>query len=265
MKQVIITGSSRGIGFNLARAFLERGYSVTISGRNPERLQKAYQQLAQEFSEEALLAQVVDVGEFDQVQALWDEAWRRFHQVDIWINNAGITAPPDPLWQQSPLTTASVYRTNLLGLTYGCIVALNGMRQQGFGAIYNLEGAGSDGRIHPGLTLYGTTKHAIRYLTDSIAKEVKGTSILIGALRPGMVLTDLITAPYLNRPEDWERFKPVLNLIAERPEIVAPRLVEKILQNQRNGVRIQAFSGFQFMVRTLTRWALRQKILPGDK
>ena len=264
MKHVVITGSSRGIGFNLAKAFLKRGCRVSISGRDPERLQKAHHQLVQEFGNEPVFAKAADVGDFNQVQALWDEAFLRFHAIDIWINNAGVTAPPDPLWEQNPETVASVYRSNLLGLTYGCMVALTGMRQQGFGAIYNLEGAGSDGRIHPGLTLYGTTKFAIRYLTDSIAREVENTSIIIGALRPGMVLTDLVTAPYANRPEDWERFKAVLNLIAERPEIVAPRLVDKILQNQRNGIRIHAYSRLQFIGRTLIRIALRKRLIEEE-
>ncbi|MGB9640925.1 MAG: SDR family NAD(P)-dependent oxidoreductase [Anaerolineales bacterium] len=261
MKHVVITGSSRGIGFNLAKAFLQRGCRVSISGRDPERLQRAYDQLMQQFSEESVFAKVADVSDFDQVQAFWDETIQRFQSIDIWINNAGITAPPDPLWEQKPEIVALVYHSNLIGLTYGCMVALNGMRKQGFGAIYNLEGAGSDGRIHPGLTLYGTTKFAIRYLTDSIAQEVKNTAIIVGALRPGMVLTDLVTSPYANRPEDWERFKPVLNLIAELPEVVAPRLVDKILQNKRNGVRLHASSRLQFVGRTLLRLVLRKRLV----
>lgn len=261
MKHVVITGSSRGIGFNLAQAFLKRSCIVSISGRDPERLQQAYQQLAGEFGESSIFAKVADVGDFDQLQALWDVTLQHFQPIDIWINNAGITAPPDPLWEQNPTTVAAVYRTNLIGLTYGCMVALNGMRKQGFGAIYNLEGAGSDGRSHPGLTLYATTKSAIRYLTDSIAQEVKNSNIIVGALRPGMVLTDLVTAPYANKPEEWERFKAVLNLIAERPEMVAPRLVDKILQNKRNGVRLHAYSRLQFISRTLIRSATRKKII----
>lgn len=264
MKHVVITGSSRGIGFNLAKAFLKRGCCVSISGRDPERLQQAYQQLAGEFGEASVFARVADVSDFEQVHALWDAAWQRFHSIDIWINNAGVTAPPDPLWEQNPTTVAAVYHTNLIGLTYGCMVALNGMWQQGFGAIYNLEGAGSDGRSHPGLTLYGTTKCAIRYLTDSLAQEVKGTAIMVGALRPGMVITDLVTAPYADKPEEWKRFQKVLNLIAERPEIVAPRLVDKILDNKRNGVRLHTSTRLQFLIRTLKRIVFRKKLIQEE-
>lgn len=261
MKNVVITGSSRGIGFGLARAFLERGCRVAISGRDAERLGQARARLVSAFGEDAILAHLADVSEFEQVQSLWEESHRRFGTVDIWINNAGITADPDPLWQQAPETINAVYRTNLIGLTYGCLVALTGMRRQGYGAIYNLEGAGSDGRMHPGLTLYGTTKYAIRYLTDSLAKEVEGMGVIVGALRPGMVLTDLVTSPYADRPQEWERFKPVLNLIAERVENVAPLLVDKILKNRRNGARIRYLSNTAFLLRTLKRAIFREKIL----
>ncbi|MGB9641304.1 MAG: SDR family oxidoreductase [Anaerolineales bacterium] len=258
---VIITGSSRGIGYHLAQAFLEHGCSVTISGHNPERLSKAYDQLKNQFGEERLFSQIADVGDFNQVQTLWDQTMRRFQRVDIWINNAGETAPPDPMWQQDPATIASIYRTNLLGLTYGCLVAVQGMRRQGFGAIYNLEGAGSDGRSHPGLTLYGTTKYAVRFLTDSIAKELQDTSIIIAAIRPGMVITDLILAPYQNRPQEWERFKKVINIIAEHPQVIAPRLAEKILQNKCSRVRIKPYTSFQILLRTIKRMMRHESLV----
>jgi len=101
-----------------------------------------------------------------------------------------------------------------------------------------------------GLAPYGTTKSALAYLTRSLAGETKGTPVIVGGLRPGMVLTELITKEYEDRPEEWERFKPILNILAERVETVTPWLAERVLANRKNGVTInwltrrKAFSRF---------------------
>ena len=73
---------------------------------------------------------------------------------------------------------------------YGAKVALQRMQDQGHGAVYSLEGLGSGGRQVEGLAIYGTMKAALRYINESLAQEMKGSKILVGALRQGMVLTD---------------------------------------------------------------------------
>jgi NAD(P)-dependent dehydrogenase (short-subunit alcohol dehydrogenase family) len=91
MKIVVITGSTRGIGYGLADAFLDRGCSVTISGRSEPRIQEAVLQLAQRFPIERILGHPCDVTKQSQVQSLWDIARNNYGRVDIWINNAGIS------------------------------------------------------------------------------------------------------------------------------------------------------------------------------
>jgi NAD(P)-dependent dehydrogenase (short-subunit alcohol dehydrogenase family) len=121
---------------------------------------------------------------------------------------------------------------------YGSKVALRGMLDQGFGEIYSLEGLGSDGRKVEGLAVYGTTKAALRYLNESLARETKGTGVLVGALRPGMVLTDLVMKQYEDRPEELKRVKPIFSILADRVETVTPWLARQILTNKRNGATI---------------------------
>ena len=104
-----------------------------------------------------------------------------------------------------------------------------------------MEGMGSDGRKHAGLTIYGTSKYAIHYLTEGLALEAKDTPVIIGALRPGMVITDLIVDRYADRPEEWERVKKMFNIIADSLENVAPWLASAILSNRKSGV-ILAYS-----------------------
>jgi NAD(P)-dependent dehydrogenase (short-subunit alcohol dehydrogenase family) len=179
------------------------------------------------------------VTQFDQVQALWDAAKARFGRVDIWINNAGISLPQCSVCELPPDQIKAIVETNTLGAIYGARVAIKGMMEQGYGAVYNMEGLGSDGRKIQGLIPYGTTKYALAYLTDALADEVKGTPVIVGAIRPGMVVTDLITAQYVDRPADeWVDARRIFNILADRVESVTPWLAARILDNRKNGARI---------------------------
>jgi NAD(P)-dependent dehydrogenase (short-subunit alcohol dehydrogenase family) len=252
MTSVVITGSTRGIGYWLADSFLALGCAVTVSGRTSEAMDKAVAELSARHGAERVLGQLCDVTDFEQVQALWDTAKAHWGQVDIWINNAGLSNPGSKFWEQPAERLRAVVETNLLGAMYGCKVAVNGMLDQGFGAIYNLEGFGSDGRKMEGLALYGVTKYALRYLDDALAQEVKGTPVLVGAFRPGMVITDLVTGQFEKDSEEWEKAKRIFNIIAERPETVTPWLARRALENDKNGARIAFSSTWKLLGRFLT-------------
>jgi NAD(P)-dependent dehydrogenase (short-subunit alcohol dehydrogenase family) len=239
MTTIVITGSTRGIGYGLADAFLKRGCSVAISSRTPQRVEAAVATLGASHGPERLMGFVCDVTAFEQVQALWNASRTRFGKVDIWINNAGVNAGQTPFWQLSPDHIQSGVETNLIGAMNGAVVAIRGMREQRSGAIYNLEGLGSNGRKTRGLTLYGTTKYGLAYLTDALASETRATPIIVGAIRPGMVVTELLTKPFEGKPAEWARAKKVFNVLAERVETVAPWIAERVLANTRTGIRIQ--------------------------
>lgn len=245
MSNIVITGSTRGIGYGLAHAFLARGCQVTISGRTQEAVAEAVDRLAAEFGAEHIFGHPCDVTVYEQVQALWEASWDHWGQIDIWINNAGIAHAQAQLWDQSPEEMAAVVQTNVVGTMFGARVALQGMLSQGWGSLYNLEGLGSDGRKVEGLTVYGTTKHAITYLTDALVEETRDTPIVVGALRPGMVVTGMLTQQYETRPEDWERARRVFNILADRVETVTPWLADQILANEKTGARFRWLGGFK--------------------
>ncbi len=252
MKIVVITGSTRGIGHGLADAFLKRGCAVTVSGRTPAAVEGAVARLAGRHAADSILGHPCDVTRFAQVQGLWDAAQTHFGRVDVWINNAGLAHPQVNFWENPAERIQAVLQTNLIGAMYGAKVALTGMLAQGHGALYNMEGLGSDGRKQDGLTLYGTTKAGLRYLTDGLVKETQGTPVLVGALQPGMVLTDLVTDQFEGRPEDWERAKGIFNIIADRVETVAPWLAQKVLENSRHGARIKWLTRTKLIARFLS-------------
>lgn len=240
MKTIVITGSSKGIGFGLAENFLDLGHQVVLNGRNQETLNKAQAELATRFSPDRIGAIPGDMGEYDQVVGVWDYSVDRYGAVDIWINNAGVASSLSAFWDLSPDLIQDLIQINVIGAMYGARVALTGFQQQGRGAFYNMEGLGSDGRRVEGLALYGTSKRALNYLTDSLAAEVKGTEIIVGALSPGMVLTDLILNQYQGRPpEEWESARRIFNILADHVETVTPYLAEQVLKNQKNGARIK--------------------------
>jgi len=239
MKVIVITGSTRGIGFGLADVFLGLGCAVCVSGRAPVGVELAVSRLASKHGADRLCSRPCDVRDPGQVQALWDGAAERFGKTDIWINNAGIGHAQTEFALLSPDRIKQVVETNLIGAMYGAKVALNGMRRQGHGAIYNMEGLGSGGPRVKGLALYSTTKAGLRYFTDALVAETKGTPVIVGALWPGMVTTRLLTQQYDERPDEWERAKPILSILADRVETVTPWLARRILENKRHGARIK--------------------------
>ena len=252
MKTIVVTGSTRGIGYGLSDAFLERGCNVTVSGRSQEAVDRAVAELGAKHGAEQLFGFPCNVTVFDQVQALWDAAIEHWGRVDIWISNAGIAHAQMPLWEQNHAEIAAIVETNILGSMYGAQVAMRGMLEQGSGSIYNMEGLGSGGRRVEGLTAYGTTKAAMTYLTDAMVDEAQGTPVLVGAIQPGMVTTDMITQQYKDHPEDWEEAKRIFNILADRPETVTPWIADRVLENTKNGARIKWLTRGKILGRFLT-------------
>jgi NAD(P)-dependent dehydrogenase (short-subunit alcohol dehydrogenase family) len=223
------------------------------------------EELSARYGAERLFGLPCDVTEFDQVLALWDIAREHWGRVDIWMNNAGIAHAQTPLWKQSSEEIAAVVETNLIGAMFGAKVAMKGMQAQGSGSIYNLEGLGSGGRRVEGLTAYGTTKAALTYLTDAMVQEAKGTPVIVGAVRPGMVTTDMIMQQYRDQPEQWEEAKRIFNILADRVETVTPWIADRVLANTRNGARIQWLSRGKAMGRFLTAPFSRRDIFAEDQ
>jgi NAD(P)-dependent dehydrogenase (short-subunit alcohol dehydrogenase family) len=239
MDVVVVTGSTRGIGYGLAEAFLDLGCAVVVNGRSRESVDRAVVRLAEVYDGGRVIGHPADVGHYAAVQGLWDAAVGRFDRVDIWINNAGLGNPQLDFWEHPPARIESVVSANVLGAMFGARIALRGMLDQGGGSLYNMEGLGSDGRTVPGLTLYGTTKAGLRYFTDGLIAETRETPVRVGAISPGMVVTDLLTGQYEKDSEAWRRARRIFNILADRVETVAPWVARKVLANREHGARIR--------------------------
>ncbi len=251
MKIIVITGSTRGIGYGLADSFLDLGCAVTISGRTQKAVDKAVTELAAKHDAERVFGHPCDVADFEQVQALWDAARTRFGRIDIWVNNAGLGQKQVSFWELPTERIETILNTNVLGTMYGSKVALLGMLEQGFGALYNMEGLGSGGPKVEGTSVYASSKAGLRYFDEMLAQELSDSPVIIGSLNPGMVVTELVTSPYDGKPEEWERVKRIFNIIADRVETVTPWLARRILENTKNGARISWSSTWKVMGRFL--------------
>lgn len=232
MKHVVITGSTRGIGYGLAKEFLKAGCKVTINGRTKENVDEALISLKEHFPDS--IGGYAGASEmWNEMESLWNYGEKQFGNIDIWINNAGIDQERKLFWEMKQEEYEKVIQTNLLGAMNGSNVAFKHMLKQGGGQIFNMEGFGSNGMMHEKMTIYGTTKSAVSYFTRSLAIEAKKTNVKVGTLSPGMVATDFL------RKSLSVHNQKIYNILGDKVEPVTFFLAAKILQNQENGANIQ--------------------------
>jgi NAD(P)-dependent dehydrogenase (short-subunit alcohol dehydrogenase family) len=236
---VVITGSTKGIGLGMAREFMQRGHKVMISSRGQAAVDEVVAALSMEFSAELIAGQPCDVSNYFQVQALWDAGIAAFGRIDYWINNAGRDGIQENFAEIPHEDYASTINTNLIGVMHCNRVAMAGMLKQGGGRIWNMEGFGSNGQTMKKYGPYGASKYALRYFTKVMVKECEGTSVEMCYLSPGMVLTDLLASKEVQAAPDWERKKGVYNILADTVETVTPWLVENMLASKGNGAAVR--------------------------
>ncbi|CAL9200351.1 unnamed protein product [Musa hybrid cultivar] len=225
---VLITGSTKGIGYALAREFLKAGDNVLICSRSVERVESAIQSLRKEFGEHRVWGTACDVRVAKDVKALVAFARETIGYIDIWINNAGSNAYSfKPLAETSDEDLMEVVTTNTLGLMICCREAINMMLNQPRGGhIFNIDGAGSDGRPTPRFAAYGATKRSVVHLTKSLQAELQMQevkNVMVHNLSPGMVTTDLLMSGATTK-----QAKFFINILAEPPDVVAAFLVPSI-------------------------------------
>lgn len=263
MQTALITGSTRGIGYGMAEAFLRSGWAVVINGRRQESVDQAVAQLSQDFDANCILGVPGDISQLETHQHLWDRAVERFGRVDIWINNAALEKRSDQLWDQSEEAVHTVVDANLKGIIWACQVAVKGMLEQGGGHIYNMEGLGSQGRIEKGVTLYSTTKYGLSFLTRALVKETEDLPVKVSFLNPGMVVTDMLMNSVA--PERMERAKRIFNILADPVEDVSSWLVEQIIKNDQHGARIEWLTRSKIFLRFLKSPFTKRDIFAGTK
>ena len=255
MKTVVITGSARGLGFNMARFFREYGYNVVISDLKEENLINAKKELDEISSNGTVEYKVCNVSILEDLQNLMNFAIEKFESVDIWINNAGVNQPQKALWELEEKEINTIIDVDLKGTVYGSKVAMEEMSKKHKGAIYNIEGYGSNDAHMLGLNMYGTSKRAVTYFTESLAQEAeeRNTGVIVGKLSPGIMITAFTTHSLGdNKIELSDKTKKVYNILGDTPETVGKFLVDNMVKNTRNNVKINWLTNRKAFVRFLT-------------
>ncbi|MFA5045303.1 MAG: SDR family NAD(P)-dependent oxidoreductase [Paludibacter sp.] len=238
MKHVLITGSTRGIGFGLAQRFIEANLKVTINGTSQSGVEIALNKLKDIYPKAVLQGFSCNVSNFEEVELLWENAIKDFGPIDIWINNAGIDQARKYIWEMNASEISQIININIAGVINGSSIAFRKMNSLDGGQIFNMEGFGSDGMLMKKMTLYGTTKRGVRYFTHSLAKEATQTKVLVGSLSPGMVLTDILLNSLKSNPDEAESNKRIFNILADKVDTVTPFLCRKMLANTKNNTHI---------------------------
>ena len=255
MKTVVITGSARGLGFNMARFFLEYDYNVVISDLKEENLIKAKEELEKTNSKGKIAYKTCNVTSLNELEELMKFAVSKFEIVDIWINNAGVNQPQKAIWELTESEINTVIDVDLKGAIYGSKVAMEEMSKNHKGAIYNIEGYGSNNAHMLGLNMYGTSKRAVTHLTESLAQEAeeRNTGVIVGKLSPGIMITEFTTHSLGNDAiELSEKTKKVYNILGDTPETVGKFLVDGMIKNTKNNAKINWLTNRKAFIRFLT-------------
>ena len=256
MKTVVITGSARGLGYELAKRFRENNYNVVLSDINKENLAKAERELSESIESEAKVISVyADVTSEADLGYLMAKSVETFNRVDVWINNAGVNQPNLPIWEVDTGVINKLIDIDLKSAMIGSKIAMNQMIKQGHGQIYGVEGYGSNDAMMLGLSVYGTSKRGLTYFFKALAKEVNEMklNIQIGLLSPGIMITDFITHSMGDdKFELPEKTKKVYNVLGDYPDVISKFLVDKIVKNEKNGVRFNWLTNGKASLRFMT-------------
>lgn len=255
MKTVVITGSARGLGFNMARFFRRYGWNVMLSDLREEDLLKAKGSLEEEESDGKVAYTVCDVSKLEDLNGLMSNTLDTFGCVDIWINNAGVNQPQKAIWELSESEINTIIDVDLKGTILGSKVAMEKMSKRHSGAIYNIEGYGSNDAHMLGLNMYGTSKRAVTYFTESLAQEAeeRNTGVIVGKLSPGIMITEFTTHSLGNNAMELsEKTKKVYNILGDTPETVGKFLVDNMVKNKKNNVKFNWLTNGKAFRRFLT-------------
>lgn len=216
-KVAVITGGTRGIGFEIARKYLQNHATVVVFGSRKETADKAYALLHEEFPNASIDAMAPDLSSYRSISEALTKVKSTYGSLDIMVNNAGVSAN-DRIYEYDPENFEKIMALNVNAVFYGSKIAAEIMKEQGGGVILNTSSIVSL-YGQPSGCGYPTSKFAVNGLTQSLARELGKDNIRVNAVAPGVTETDMMKAV----PK--EILKPIIEKISlnriGKPEEVA--------------------------------------------
>jgi len=256
MKTVFITGASTGIGFECARIFMENGWNVVATMRNPENV-------PDELKQSNVLITKMDVTDVDSIKKAIQEATCRFGLIDVLINNAGYYSigvveaiPEEEIRRQ--------IETNLLGLIFTTKALLPYMRKNRSGLIVNLSSVAGRTTV-PLQSIYHASKWGVEGFSQSLQYEVEDLGIDVVLIEPGLIKTDFYSRSMkYSRDEKLAEYKEISDKVGKylidggnngsSPREVAEKIY-KVAQSRKRKM--------QYLVGKSTEIVTLSKILPS--
>ena len=187
-KVAVVTGSTRGIGRAIAEGLAGAGAAVAVNGRSPELTQTAADKIAAAGGKS--VAVPADVSKADDVDRLINATVQAFGRLDIIVNNAGISPYYKPAETVTEAEWDDTMRVNLKGVFLCCQAAARVMIPQKSGRIINISSIAGQVAL-PKLLAYTAAKGAVNQLTRVLAVEWASHGILVNAISPAYIETDL--------------------------------------------------------------------------
>ena len=185
-RTAVITGGAQGFGLDIAKRFLESGAKVIIWDIDSNMIDKAIKNL----NNSNLSTHIVDVSNFKEVKRCVDEITKKSN-IDILINNAGITGPTETLWEYDVDTWKNVVEINLIGTFNCCKSIVPTMIKNNYGRIVNVASvSGKDGNANA--SAYSAGKAGAIGLTKSLGKELADKNIAVNAVTPAGAKTRIL-------------------------------------------------------------------------
>lgn len=254
-KVAVITGGTRGLGLSIAQTYGAAGAAVVVTGRSQSTIDKVVADLQADGVQAAGIA--CDVSDFKQVEALGDFAVKTFGKIDIWVNNAGVSAPFGPTASIPHDSVVQVVNTNILGVYNGSMVALHYLLPQRSGKLINMLGREGPVKYQ---NAYSSSKAWVRSFTLALAQEYQDSGVEILAFNPGLVDTDMLR--HVEAVQGYEkRLKPletVIRLWGNEPEVPAQKALwlASLATDGRTGLSVNVLS-FQNLISGILREGFR--------
>ena len=185
-RTAVITGGAQGFGLDIAKRFLDSGAKVIIWDIDEELLKS----VIDEINNKNLSYNVADVSNFNLIEKTVSEIISKTN-IDILINNAGITGPTTPLWEYDVEMWNKIVQINLMGTFNCCKTIVPNMIKNNYGRIVNVASvAGKDGNANA--SAYSSGKAGAIGLTKSLGKELAGKNIAVNAVTPAGAKTRIL-------------------------------------------------------------------------